>query len=393
MNATKLHPKSPVSIIATVMTLSLVCAAEPADGRRALSGHVPPAVAKLNLQPIDRLPASNRLRLAIGLPLRNTNEMERLLQDIYNPSSPKFRQYLTVEEFTERFGPAPEDYEAVKRFAIRQGLDVAETYPNRVILDVTGPVSRIEEAFRVKLNLYGHPDERRSFYAPEAEPSVEVGLAILDVSGLNNFSAPRAALRRGAPFTAPRAAAGSGPGGYLLGNDYRNAYVPGVALTGTGQMVGLVEFASYIPSDVADYEDVAGLPHVPLYHVLLDGFDGQPSGGVAEVEANVDIDMAVAMAPGLAGVVIFDAGGSGILNDVLSRMAASNHVRQLSSSWSGNSPPYQTSDNLFKQMALQGQSFFVAAGDADAQSQYWTPLQQYAWPCDDPTSPLSAELH
>jgi len=39
--------------------------------RQVLHGHVPAAVARFNLQPTGQLPATNRLALAIGLPLRN----------------------------------------------------------------------------------------------------------------------------------------------------------------------------------------------------------------------------------------------------------------------------------------------------------------------------------
>ena len=45
--------------------------------RQMLRGHVPAAVAKLNLRPVGRLPATNRLNLAIGLPLRNTNALNQ----------------------------------------------------------------------------------------------------------------------------------------------------------------------------------------------------------------------------------------------------------------------------------------------------------------------------
>jgi hypothetical protein len=50
--------------------------------RQILHGHVPMAVPQLKLQALSRLPATNRLHLAIGLPLHNTNAMARLLDDM-----------------------------------------------------------------------------------------------------------------------------------------------------------------------------------------------------------------------------------------------------------------------------------------------------------------------
>ena len=69
---------------------------------------------------------------------------------------------------------------------------------------------------------------------------------------------------------------GSGPGGNYMGYDFRNAYVPGTFLTGSGQSVGLLEFDGYFPSDIDQYLAQAGLPSVPLVNVLLDGFNGVP---------------------------------------------------------------------------------------------------------------------
>ena len=107
--------------------------------RRVLPDHVPPAVARLNLQPTGQLPATKSLRLAIGLPLRNGAALDGLLQQLYDPASPNYHKFLTLEQFTEQFGPTEQDYEEVKDFARANGLTVTGTYGNRLVLDVTGP--------------------------------------------------------------------------------------------------------------------------------------------------------------------------------------------------------------------------------------------------------------
>jgi uncharacterized repeat protein (TIGR03803 family) len=346
--------------------------------RQVLRGQVPSAVAKLNLQPVGWLPATNRLRLAIGLPLRNTNDLARLLRETYDPASPRFRHYLTPEQFTERFGPSQGDYEALKRFAVRHGLEVAATHPNRVLLDVTGQVSVIEKAFSIKMRVYQHPTEPRKFYAPDVDPSVEAGLAVLDISGLDNYALPRPFLHKGSPPAAPHPFGGSGLSGGYMGKDFRNAYVPGVSLDGSGQMLGLLEFEGYADSDITNYEGIAHLRQVPLENVLLDGFDGTTNG--ASGEATLDIEVAVSMAPGLEKVVIFNGGPNGLWNDVLNSMAANPQVRQLSSSW-GSFTNNTTADQIFQEIILQGQSFFQASGDDDAQS--YSP-GHLIWPVDDP---------
>src|SRR5438552_19009577 len=113
--------------------------------RKLLTGHIPSATARL--QPVGRLPGSSRLNPAIGLPLRNQEALTTLLDQLYDPASPQYRHYLSPEQFTEKFGPAKEDYEALIVFAKEQGLAVTGTHPNRTLLDVSGSVADIEKTF------------------------------------------------------------------------------------------------------------------------------------------------------------------------------------------------------------------------------------------------------
>jgi len=91
-------------------------------GRQLLPGHVPAVVARS--QPIGSLPGDTNLRLAIGLQLRNREELTNLIAQLYDPTNPRYRQYLTPAEFTRQFGPTPEQYQAVIAFVVgcaRQG--------------------------------------------------------------------------------------------------------------------------------------------------------------------------------------------------------------------------------------------------------------------------------
>ena len=354
---------------------------EPADSRRC-AGNIPAAVAAL--KPMGRLAATNHLDLAIGLPLRNGDRLARLLQQIYDPASPNFRHYLTPAQFTEQFGPAEADYEAVIAFAEGHGLKVG-THPNRMLLDVNGAVADIEQALHVKMQVYEHPTEARTFYAPDREPSLDLATTVLDVSGLQNYSRPRSRLvtrplisgQTGLPN------AGSGPSGTYMGKDFRAAYAPDTTMTGAGQTVGLLQFDGYTTSDITYYENVAGLPSVTLSNVLLDGFSGNPTGSGGEVEVSLDIEMSISMAPGLSGVIVYEAGPYGNFHDILNRMATDNLAKQLSCSWYdpevGADP---VAEQIFQQMAAQGQSFFAACGDYDA---YTGP---FPFPDDSPSITL-----
>ena len=133
------------------------------------------------------------MNLVITLPLRNQDQLDQLLQNLYDPSSPSYRQFLTVEQFTEQFGPTQQDYDAVINFAKENGLTVVDTSPNRLNVQVSGTVANIQSAFHVKLGVYQHPTENRTFYAPDREPTTGLGIALWHVSGLDNFSLPHPA--------------------------------------------------------------------------------------------------------------------------------------------------------------------------------------------------------
>jgi hypothetical protein len=368
-------------VAAAPMALWLFVTPAQAQQLRTLPSHVPPAVA--HLQSIGRMPGLTRLNLAIGLPLRKQETLTKLLQQIYDPASPQYRHYLTPEQFTEMFGPTEHDYQSVIAFAKTNGFTVTGLHPNRLLLDVNATVADIEKAFHVKMSVYQHPTEARRFYAPDVEPSVGVDLPVLDINGLSDYTRPHPANLKLVPRQATTRAGpadGSGTSGTYLGYDFRAAYAPGVTLTGTGQTIGLVQFDGYYPSDITAYESMAGLPNVTLTNIYIDGFDGTPVDTDGNIEVSLDIEMVISMAPGLAKVILYEAPTNGIPNDILNRMATDNQARQLSCSWGWGGGPDTNADQIFQEMALQGQSFFAASGDSDA---FYTSTSTN-FPADDP---------
>ncbi len=334
-----------------------------ASAKQTLHGHVP--AASVGLQPVEHLSAAQHLNLAISLPLRNPDKLKSLVQDLYDPASPNYHQYLTPAQFTENFGPTESDYQALVDFAKSHGLAVTVTHPNRLLLDVEGAITDVENAFGVTMQVYQHPREARTFFAPSAEPSVDLGVSVLQISGLDNFSLPHSNAKPRPAAMASTAAphAGSGPSGAYAGGDFRAAYVPGTTLTGAGQSVGLLQFDGYYASDIAAYRTQFGLPNVPLINVAVDG--GVSSPGSDNGEVCLDIEMAMSMAPGLSAIYVYEAPNSSPWVDLLNRMATDNLAKQISCSWGGGSPS-AAAEAIFQQMAAQGQSFFNATGDSDA---------------------------
>ncbi|HXM46088.1 MAG TPA: S53 family peptidase [Bryobacteraceae bacterium] len=347
-----------------------------AQPRRTLTPHVPPAVVNGQAPLLGGLQSSQRMSLAVSLPLRNEADLDDLLRQIYDPQSANYRRYLSVEEFAGRFGPAPEDHDAVVRFAEANGLTVTETRANRLVIDIEGPVANIEKAFHVTMGVYRHPSGNRTFYAPDREPTLDLAVPVLHISGLDNFTVPRPKNIKTSQSPEGKAT-GSGPHGQFIGSDMRTAYYGSGPLTGAGQSVGLFEFAGYEISDVQLYFQNLNQPlNVPVVGVRVNGAPLQcPPSECDDSEQALDIEMAISMAPGLSQVVVY-VGSNDV--SIFGRMASDNTSKQLSCSW-GWTDNESSLDPIFKEFAAQGQSLFVASGD-DGSS---TPGDS-VWPADDP---------
>jgi xanthomonalisin len=332
-----------------------------AAGRQVLSGHVPREVKELNLQPIGRLAATQHLVLGIALSVRNQPELDQLVKDIYDPASPHFHKYQSVKENAERFGATPTDFQAVVDYLKAHGLTVTATYSNRLYVSVDGTVENVEKAFQVTMRVYQHPTEARTFYAPDVEPSLDLDVPVEGINGLSNFHLPR--NRQGGP--------GTGQGATFQGSDFRHAYAPDVANTGTGQTIGLwCGSTAYSPKSIYVYETNCGLStNINVKAVSVGGFDTNYAGG-NDGEQCLDIEMCISMAPG-ANVREYESGDFG---GVLSQMQSENLCKQMSTSIAVLPPP-SGGEATLELMASQGQSFFCASGDTAAltasSSIYW----------------------
>jgi kumamolisin len=312
------------------------------------------------------------MRLVLVLPLRNQEALDNFLRELYDPKSPFYRQFLTVDEFTARFGPSQEDYDAVIRFAEAKGLKVVGTSRNRMNVDVTGSVASIEAAFHVNMGVYLHPTENRMFYAPDREPTPDLAVRLWRIAGLDNYSIPHPALvHRNASGqqnlgAQPNATTGSGPGASFLGSDIRAAYYGGTALTGSGQSLGLVEFYGTDLSDLNTY--YANVGQVNTVPITLLSTDGTSTSCVYpfcdDTEQTIDMTQALGMAPGLSSLVVYVGSSDAAIFNAMATASPLN--AQLSSSWAWTPADPSTDNPYFQEFAAQGQNLFQASGDKGA---------------------------
>jgi uncharacterized membrane protein len=360
-----------------IATLSL---GQAQQSPQVLHHHVRPAVSTGQAALLGSLPPDQQMNLTIVLPLRNQSKLTSLLGQLYDPASPNYHRFLSVDQFTQQFGPTVEDYASVVSFAKSNGLVVTGQPANRLIVPISGSVAQINTAFSVRMNIYQHPTEDRTFFSPDREPTLNLSVPVAHIAGMNNFSLPHPMSKRSQQAVTPADVTGSGPGGSYLGSDMRAAYYGDTTLTGNGQVVGLLEFGGYELSDVDLTFTNAGQTYsVPVNNVLLDGATGDPVGD--DTEQVLDIVQAIGMAPGLSQVLVYIGSGETVDDaNIFNAMATDNIAKQISVSWGWYPDDPSTDDVFFEEFAAQGQSIFVASGDDGAFDEAVSP---YFYPSED----------
>jgi len=381
-------------VLVWLFSLALLIASNPLSSRAetAMTRHVRPAAVSGRAQLVGRVPSTQILQLDIVLQMRDRAGLQNFLADLYSSTAPNYRHFLTPAEFTQRFGPSQHDYDAVIRYVQQYGIKVVGGSRDGMEVQVKGPVSAIEAAFRVNLLTYQHPTENRIFYAPDREPNPDLPFALWHISGLDNYSIPHPMFVRKSDYAKAHgidtaevvrhATTGSGPSASFLGSDMRAAYYGGSALTGAGQNLGLFE---YLGTDLADlttyYKNVKQTNTVPVTLLSTDGtstscVDSRAGGRCDDTEQTLDMTQALGMAPGLASLVMY----VGSLDTaIISAMTTHNPLpKTIGCSWGWTPADPTTLDPYFEKMAAQGQNFFAASGDSST----WSTRNE-AWPADD----------
>jgi hypothetical protein len=364
-------------LVAAFAATSLLPASFAQAPQRLLTRHTRDVVLNGSAPRVGQLPPDRVLRLAIMLPLRNQAALNTLLTDLHNPQSPSYLHYLSVQQFTDQFGPTQADVDAVVQFAQANGMTVTRTTPNHMVVDVRASVASIEKAFHVTMGVYQHPTENRTFYAIDREPTAALGVQLWHITGLDDFSPPRPMLRLAPKGAVRTQQTGSGPDGQFLGSDMRAAYYGGTALTGAGQTIGIFGL-NFNLSDVEAYFSSIGQSFNPSV-VITDSIDGYDTscGSCNDGEPIADIVQSYSMAPGVNAVIEYEASND---VDTFTQMATDNIAKQLSASV-GWLPADPTSDEpIFMEFAAQGQNLFVASDDSGA----WSPTNPAFYPADDP---------
>ena len=323
------------------------------------------------------------IQLAVGLPLRNEAGLLAEIAEVYDPTSPKYHQYLSPSTFAADWGPLPPVTVPLLSFLAANGLTVTNSYTSNQLFDVAGPASAINSAFFVNLNYYERADGT-VFYALDREPSLNLDptqVSVGWIDGLENFLVAVPLAGPGPVPSVPSQVEHPTGVNMFMGSDFRNAYVSGVTLAGEGQTVALVELDSYVDSDITKYEscpDCSPAPSNWLPSVLPDliPVDGLPVPPPASPHQRGDVGRRHDPRPGAKHLSHLRLRGADCTSN-----CGSIHQRRLTSILVTIANPhvgtfcpirfpavwvrygsYNTLRAMY-QFARQGQSFFQGSGD------------------------------
>ena len=311
------------------------------------------------------LGANKGFDLTLSLALKKEEELDRDLAEIYNPSSSNFHHFITPEEFKKRYALDEAEVARTVNYLEQHGFHSVVVAPNGFMISAVGANQSVQRTFNADIHQY-KDSKGRLFFAPAAQIAIPRDLHVEAVYGLDNSVRLHphymSALPNPQPGDKPAV-----PG--LSPHALRKAYNFPESLRGKDQVLALVEMDGYNPSDILEYENHYDLPKVPLKNTLL-GVSG--SAGYQAIEVVLDIEMMAAIAPDAKAINVYEGANSenGILQ-IFTKIASDNTAKAISTSW-GTAEEHLSADfiksesRLFKQMAMQGQAIFAAAGDNGA---------------------------
>ena len=275
----------------------------------ALRGNVHPlARPEYDFGPApDDLPMK-RMLLVLQRSPEQEAELRHLLDEQQTRSSPNFHKWLTPKEFGERFGPAPQDIEAVTDWLTSQGFVVNRVTAGRAVIEFSGTAGLLRDALHTEIHQYNVNGEKH--WANASDPQIPEALApvVTGIASLHNFPLKPLHHVLGA-FERSKATgevkplftySSNGKNYYPLGAyDFDTIYnvLPlwNAGIDGTGQSIAIVGESNIHIWDPREFRSIFGLPANDP-QIIVDGQDPGVLFNGLQTEANLDVQWAGAVA-------------------------------------------------------------------------------------------------
>jgi subtilase family serine protease len=356
----------------------------PVDNRSVvrLQGTMHPrARVELDRGPVSASMPMQQITMVFSRTAAQQADLDKLLAEQQDRTSPNYHKWLTPEEFGDRFGLATQDVNLVAAWLQSQGFTVDEIARSRTWIAFSGIAAQIDSAFHTSIHNYVVGGTLH--YAPSAEAAVPDAFAgvVAAITGLHDF---RPHLHSRVRHANPRITSSLSGNHFVVPGDFGTIYdlpdyVNGAFQAGndgSGQTIGIVGQATdttvngitsiVISSDNATFRSVSGLSAGSLTLTPVGSPNNFTSGEFDE--AALDIQWSGAIAPNAA--IIF-AYSTNALTTSLQFLVNQNVASVISISYGdceANFTPseYSAIEGYLALASGQGQTVTAAAGDVGA---------------------------
>src|SRR5258708_5312236 len=131
--------------------------------------------------------ATTLISVTAWLKLHNENQLDQIVQQLYDKKSPNFHKWLNQEQFNASFSPTAQEVNAVQNFLSAHGLTTVAVAENNFYVMVEGTVADVQRAFHVELHNYSWNGQ--TYRSNTADPSINdaAGAHVAAISGLDDF--------------------------------------------------------------------------------------------------------------------------------------------------------------------------------------------------------------
>jgi kumamolisin len=196
------------------------------------------------------------VRMLFAFRGRNGTTLASAVAALYDPKSPQFRHYLTRDQWMDSFAPPPADLDAVKAWAAAAGLTVAQTASNRLLMELTGPVSAFDKAFSTELHVFvSKSDSSNREYGTNGAftipPEIANHFRAVLTADLAPDTSPLAADNAPVTSSPPRGSGGRTPAQIAKAYGVDALYAQGAS--GGGVKLGIVTGGAFRMSDAMSF--------------------------------------------------------------------------------------------------------------------------------------------
>jgi hypothetical protein len=296
-------------------------------------------------------------------------ELNRLLEDQQNPASPLYHQWLTPEEFGQRFGLSQADLDKVIAWLESSGFSNVEVNHSRTEVSMSGSVGLAQSVFGTPIHYYrDYRAPGATHYANASNPSLPRALEgmVAAIRGLNDFHPRPHLVSRRVPD--PRFTSSITGLHFLAPADFATIYnvqaLYNSGFTGSGQTIAIPGQVSISVSNVQTFRSLSGLP-ANNPQIVQVGTPGSDSGD--QTESYLDLEWAGAVAP--KATIVFVTSGDAFTS--VNYIIDNNLAPVLSITYGDCESQFgdaqlNAENDDFQQANAQGMTILAASGDSGA---------------------------